>query len=345
MDLLNIFRQYQVPFVDPCNEDYKGICSCSIEDLVTQGEVTVCGTSFMAGTSLLALLSCGGGDTDWLTSSNETPTSISQDIYTLGNVGIGIQNPTFSLDIVGSGIRWENKFSVMGAIPYLTLGTNVQLRDSGTSFIRGKLDIGTPLDSSLLSVSGNIRFSGQLVDSDGNTGTAGEVLVSNGLGKNLWQENLATVSAGNGLTYNSQVELGGTITKPTVILNPSSQLTIGTPSPTTGTMILQGTNVTGLFGRESVMDIKTEIVVIPQSYRVGANKGPGGNIASQVQGEPEFIQIISTNPAESSYIRVEPTGPQISLREYASLGAALADSTLPANSLFRVTGDNNLKIK
>jgi hypothetical protein len=343
MDLLNIFRQYQVPFVDPCNPNYQGICSCSIEDLVTEGEVTVCGTTFMAGTSLLSLMSCGGGDNDWLTSTNETPTSITQDIYTLGNVGIGIQNPIFALDIVGSGIRWENKFSVMGTIPYLTLGTNVQLRDSGTSFIRGKLDIGTALDSSLLSVSGNIRFSGQLVDSDGNTGTAGEVLVSNGLGKNLWQENLVT--AGNGLSYNSQVELGGTITKSTVILNPSSQLTIGTPSPTTGTMILQGTNVTGLFGRETTLGIQTEIVVIPQSYRLGASAGPGGNITSQVQGEPDYIQIISTNPTESSYIRVEPTGPQLDLRVYASVGAALADSTLPANSLFRVTGDNNLKIK
>lgn len=35
-------------------------------------------------------------------------------------------------------------------------------------------------------VQGDVRFTGEIVDSDGNTGTPGEVLVADGAGKNLW---------------------------------------------------------------------------------------------------------------------------------------------------------------
>lgn len=38
-----------------------------------------------------------------------------------------------------------------------------------------------------LSVAGNISLSGQIIDSDGNTGTSSQMLVSDGAGKNIWQ--------------------------------------------------------------------------------------------------------------------------------------------------------------
>ena len=50
----------------------------------------------------------------------------------------------------------------------------------------GNVGIGTTTLTSLLNVNGDISFSGELIDSNGNNGSSNQVLVADGLGKNTW---------------------------------------------------------------------------------------------------------------------------------------------------------------
>jgi hypothetical protein len=78
----------------------------------------------------------GGGDADWFTVGTTTaPTSITQNKYTLGNIGIGTVNPTYYRLAVDSGMVYIN-----GSVDSSTLS-------SGTNFFTGGPGRGLQLGS------------------------------------------------------------------------------------------------------------------------------------------------------------------------------------------------------
>lgn len=106
MDILAIFRQYGVPFNDPCDPNYRGTCQCDfsayVEDIFSQGALALCSQNFPAETNLTTILQniCTntGADDDWRFSSGD---SILDPIYHTGNVSIGTNANTHRLRVDG----------------------------------------------------------------------------------------------------------------------------------------------------------------------------------------------------------------------------------------------------
>lgn len=105
-DILAIFRQYGVPFNDPCDASYQGVCHCdevtAAEQIITQSPITVCGISHIAGTpitDILAGVCVPNGDDDWRFSSGSTHTD---HIYRTGNVSIGSMTDSHALRVDGT---------------------------------------------------------------------------------------------------------------------------------------------------------------------------------------------------------------------------------------------------
>lgn len=70
--------------------------------------------SFMGGDGAVS-------DSDWLKPDNDLPNSINDDIYTNGNIGVNIQNPTSSIHVDGT-LRFENLSDAL--TPTKVLGTD-----------------------------------------------------------------------------------------------------------------------------------------------------------------------------------------------------------------------------
>lgn len=106
IDILSVLRQYGVPFNDPCDPNYRGVCHCetiaAAEQIVTQLPITVCGVSHIAGTpitDILAGVCVPNGDDDWRFTSGSTN---SDHIYHTGNVSIGSMSNSHALRTDGS---------------------------------------------------------------------------------------------------------------------------------------------------------------------------------------------------------------------------------------------------
>ena len=106
MDFLALLRQYGVPFNDPCDEDYRGVCHCPdptivAEEILVSEPIDICGTTYPANTDLFTLL--GGlcvpnGDDDWRFTAGETAADF---IYRTGNVSIGTMVESHQLRVDG----------------------------------------------------------------------------------------------------------------------------------------------------------------------------------------------------------------------------------------------------
>lgn len=131
MDLLGFLRSYKVPFEDPCNQNYRGVCHCE-QDLVleniTSSQINeICGTTYPAGTSLVDMLleSCGSSDDDWRFLSGDT---YMDPIFRAGNVSIGGSFNTHTLRVDGTF-----QFNVSGAT--LEHSTNFIMRSSTGGYL------------------------------------------------------------------------------------------------------------------------------------------------------------------------------------------------------------------
>lgn len=355
-NILDIFRQYGVPFNDPCNEDYLGVCHCpneliNLNTFTLTDPLNIGGTVYSTGTLLIDILnnlSGGSSDADWYQSGlMSSPMDIDDSIYTNGRVGINIQNPLASLDILDGGntaFRWNRGTDRLLQINTIGAGEparfwmydndqlKIQLQPGTTNYFRDitSFQLGDSLSAPLngvdylLSVDGNIYFSGEIVDYTQNVGTVGQYLTPNGLGQNIWND-IPIISAENGVSYTGVYKLGGVLEEFTYIDNPDQILVIGN-------------NINPIHSNIT-MNAATNLTTINSSDSISG-------MSSFALIRSEFISISSQDTTNTSSVVVSGTSVQITgLPEYPDEASAVADINLLIDSLYRVTGDSNLKIK
>lgn len=105
-DFRSLLRYYEVPFNDPCDPDYTGVCQCEftpyIEETVALGPLTICSVDYPAGTPLTTILAalCGGGsDDDWRFST--AGISVADPAYRTGNTSVGTDEDTHQFRVDG----------------------------------------------------------------------------------------------------------------------------------------------------------------------------------------------------------------------------------------------------
>jgi len=173
------------------------------------GELSVNGS---VGTSGQVLTSSGAGSAPtWTTvSSSYWTTSGSSIYYNTGNIGIGITNPAYHLDVAGD-INFTGELSVNGSVgtsgqvltssgpgsaPTWTTVSSSYWTQSGSSiyYTNGNVGIGTTNPNYKLHVAGTSNFTNAIY-TNGSAGLSGQVLTSTGPGSApTW----TTVSGGGG---------------------------------------------------------------------------------------------------------------------------------------------------
>jgi hypothetical protein len=388
MDILGIFRAYNVPFNDPCDENYRGVCHCSpdliLENIVSSQINEVCGVSYPAGTSLVDMLleSCGSSDDDWRFSNGGT---YMDPVYRMGNVSIGGNFNTHSLRVDGtvqfnaSGSTFEHSTnfllrSALGGFldlvrPSAVSGDQIgKLRfKSGTNeaYInathRGtnstELSLGNTVPCLTVLPTGRIKLdqynsSDTLVNLVGmdsasvltrhpvtGSPTTGSVIGFNGSGLS-WLT--TSILAQNGITYGTHVELGGTLIKNTDIVNPSYRFTVGNFSTTQSYAQIVQTNTT-----EGQVTLTAGLGTLKSVVLVDKNQARLINQTGTT--ETAFLTISDTNAVlhyggkglTINSLAVVLDGVSV----YQNDGAAIADTNLPVNGLFRVANSKYLHIK
>lgn len=165
---------------------------------ITSGE----GYYFWDGTKWVKLLdSNSNSDQDWHeVGGTSAPNDINDNIFTQGNVGIGLNNPSYSLDVNNFSFKVGNtddggtvKTSYLGSSagfefiefddPFIIRGIQSGFNDGDTaffSFYRENIGIGTNFPSENLHINGTVRIQ------DGTEG-AGKILTSDANGVASWE--------------------------------------------------------------------------------------------------------------------------------------------------------------
>ncbi len=187
------------------------------------------------------------------------------------NVGVGTVSPTSRLHIIA-----PSGFSS----PLL----KIEMEGASSSFLTiqpdGKVGIGTNTPSQTLEVAGNIQFSGALMP-NGNAGTAGQVLVSQGPGNPpQWQSVGAGGAAGicSSPMANYVQKWTGTELCNSLIYDDGTNVGIGTNTPTHTLHVTGSTYI-------------QDSLRIDGDFRPGGNPGMAGQfLVSQGPGNPPTWQ-------------------------------------------------------
>lgn len=150
------------------------------------------------------------------------------------NVGIGTTAPVTKLNIVGTGSNPAIPGGASGALLRLGISSNQEGIDFGKMStspfsgwmqagfnaaapdplalqpLGGNVGIGTVSPAERLDVNGNINFN-RVLKGNGNSGTAGKVLTSNGAADPTWEEGNPKIDCTIGMTGNYAVPLGFSI--------------------------------------------------------------------------------------------------------------------------------------
>lgn len=155
-------------------------------------------------------------DADWyLQNDSVPPDDINQSIYTFGNVTIGQTSGIYPLSVIddsGIAVAWRrsggqnaitwNDGGLPGLDPRQWIYTkdghlSIQLHPTATTYFDSVtiFRVGTTLPTPsgigydpIFQVNGSIYFTGEIVDSDGFAGAAGEIIRSDGAGENHWSD-------------------------------------------------------------------------------------------------------------------------------------------------------------
>lgn len=413
MDILSIFRQYGVPFNDPCDPTYRGTCHCDsvfLENILTESLLSVCSDSFPVGTTLVNILQnicgTGGADDDWRFISGS---SVSDPVYRTGLTSIGTQASTHQLRVDGlfqfnPATGWTFDFDSLFRFSYNT-GATMSLASKDTPGTRTLLgDIlfqgrylgayytgasitsesnnpwtGSARDASLIfktseTTTANVvmtlqtdarmrlnryglfndgipntllGLSGTLVTRHPITGSSpnGSVLGIAG-GVLSWINPAASViNTENGVSKDgdSDIILGGLIDRDTHLENIDHTFVIGANALLADqSYISQQLGRIDLFVRDESSDSETELNLLPAYAALGFDRGA---TSARIDFSETSSTWLLSNGTPIGFILTPGRIIAQGLPSYASVGLAQADVTLPTNSLFKVPGDNNLKIK
>lgn len=414
MDILSIFRQYGVPFNDPCNPEYIGVCHCDstfVENVLTQSILNVCTNSFPAGTSLANILQnicgTGGADDDWRFVSGS---SFSDPLYRTGFTSIGTTASTHQLRVDGlfqfnPDTGWTFDFDSLFRMSFDT-GATLSLGSKNTPGTRtllgdlifqgrfnGQYYTGASItgqavnpwtlsnrDSSIefkvvlanttnLSTTMTLQSDSRLrlnrytfndgiptvllglnntvVSRHPVTGSPveGSVLGVSGGSLSYINPAASVVSVENGISkdVDSDIILGGLIDRDTYIQNNAHDFVIGQKqSLADESYIYQSLSRIDLFVRQQTQDRETELNLQGNYAALGFDRGA---ISARIDFAENSSTWLFQDGTPIGFLLTPGRIVIQGLPTYSSTVLAQADATLPPNALFKVNGDNNLKIK
>ncbi len=175
----------------------------------------------------------------------------------LGNVGIGLTNPTAKLDVVGS-VNIQGYATASGS---LAVGYTNAPEGPGHAIFAGRLGVGLTNPAYNLDVVGDVNITGALRDNT-SAGIAGQILSTTGTGvewidspvsgTNYWQLNSGTVTPanitnslnlGNAATASATVHLAGTSNENSFIN--TGYFGVGLTNPAYNLDVVGDVNITG----------------------------------------------------------------------------------------------------
>lgn len=158
-----------------------------------------------------------------------------------------------------------------------------------------------------------------------------------------------TIAASNGLTLatGNDVELGGTLERLTEIQKNGFTYRVGATSfavPDVGYMYVEGsTNQVGFYTKSAANE--TDLSLIPGLFSVESNTLPSTSTNAHFTVAPGEVSMDATNALSLKLFKINKNFVVTGLPVYANDAAADADVTLEVGSLYRVTGDRNVRIK